>query len=348
MDIYSTAAQLKAIELMPREYSALFDFFSRDMGAVEDEKAIWDFRKGSRRMAPTVYPGTGGVLMDRDGYETREIGFCCIAPERLIEDSNLKGRMFGERVLGAMTPQEREKKLLARDLVDMRKATQRRLEWMVRQVLLTGKLQVFNYTNEGRSMEASKIADFGFTNTYAPGVSSAKWDQAGAKIERDMREIFDLVYDGLGYVDRIWMAPDVAQAMIENSSYIKQFDGRNIDMGKLNSRYRGSGVRFIGWNSDGVEMYSLSGTFVDDDGQVKPIIPSGKLIAGSSDVLKMYFGPVTQVEEPGMNAQHKTYIKKQVPLRYGSIDGNSIKNRLTSCPTVVPENVDGWCVATVL
>lgn len=345
MDIYSTRAQLAAIELLPREYSALFDFFCRDAGTVEDEKAIWDFRKGSRRMAPTVRPGAGGVLMDRDGYETREIGFCCVAPERIIEDSNLKGRMFGERVLGAMTPQERERKMMAKDLVDMRKAIQRRYEWMVRQVILTGRLSVFNYTNEGRGIEASMIADYGFTNNYVP---QTKWDQAGAKIDADMRNIFDLVYDGLGYVDRIFMAPDVADAMIDNSKYIKQFDGRNIDMGKINTQYRGSGIRFIGWNSDGVEMYSMSGTFIDDDGTSKAVIPSGTLIAGSADMLKMYFGPVTQVEETGMNAQHKTYIKKQVPLRYGSIDGNSIKNRLTSCPTVVPENVDGWCVATVL
>jgi len=345
MDIYSTRAQLAAIDLMPREYSALYDFFCRDAGTVEDDKAIWDYRKGSRRMAPTVHPGTGGVLMDRDGFQTREIGFCCIAPERIIEDQNLKGRSFGEAVLGAMTPQEREKKLLAKDLTDMRKAIQRRYEWMVRQVLLTGKLSIFEYTNEGRGLEANLIADFGFTNNFVPTI---KWDQSGAKIDDDMHSIFDLVYDGLGYVDRIWMAPDVAACIRDNSDYIRLFDGRNIDMGKLNTQYKGSGVRFIGWNSDGVEMYSLSGTFIDDDGLPKPVIPSGTLIAGSADIVRMVFGPVTQVEETGPNARHKTYIKKQVPLRYGSIDGNSIKNRLTSCPVVIPENVDGWCVAKVL
>lgn len=345
MDIYSTAAQLKAIELLPREYSALFDFFCHDAGCVEDEKAIFDYRKGSRRMAPTVHPGTGGVLMDRDGFETREIGFCCIAPERIIEDVNLKGRMYGERVLGAMTPQEREKKMLAQDLMDMRKAIQRRLEWMARQVILTGKLSIFEYTNEGRSMRANVVADFNFTNNFVP---VTKWDQSGATIDADMRAIFDLVYEGVGYVDRIFMAPDVADAIINNSNYIRYFDGRNIDMGKINTQYRGQGIRFIGWNSDGVEMYSLSGSFVDDDGIVKPLMPSGTLIAGSGDMLRVLYGPVTQVEETGMNAQHKTYIKKQVPLRYGSIDGNSIKNRLTSCPVIMPENVDGWCVAQVL
>ena len=200
LDIYSTRAQLAAIDMMPREYSFLLDYFCRDAGTVEDDKAIYDYRKGSRRMAPTVHPGTGGVIMGRDGFETREIGFCCIAPERIIEDDNLKGRSFGERVLGAMTPQEREKKLLARDLMEMRKAIQRRYEWMARQVLLTGKLQVFAYTNEGRSINASMVADYGFTNLFTP---DTKWDQAGAKIDDDMHEIFDLVYDGLGYVDRI-------------------------------------------------------------------------------------------------------------------------------------------------
>ena len=345
MDIYSTRAQLAAIDLMPREYSVLYDFFGHDAGTVEDDKAIYDYRKGSRKMAPTVHPGTGGVLMERDGYETREIGFCCIAPERIIEDQNLKGRMFGERVLGAMTPQERERKILARDLTEMRKAIQRRREWMVRQVLLTGKLSIFTYTNEGRGVNPTMIADYGFTNFYTP---DTQWDQAGAKIDDDMKEIFDLVYDGLGTVDKIVMASNVASAALHNEAFMKQYDRRNEEAGKINTKYRGSGLRFIGTNADGVELYSLSGTFVDDDGLVKKLIPDGKLIAGSDDLLNIFHGPVTQVEETGSNAQHKTYIKKEVPLRYGSIGGNSIKNRLTSCPTVVPRNVDGWAVATVL
>ncbi len=345
IDIYSTRAQLAAIEQMPREYTFLHDVFAQDMGTVEEDKAIYDYRKGSRLMAPMVHPNTGGVVMERDGYETREIGFCTIAPERIITNPDLKGRVLGERILGAMTPEQREKKMLAKDLMEMRKAIQRRREWMVRQVLLTGKLSVFRYTNEGRDVQTTLFADYGFTNTYTPATT---WDQADAKIDHDMHEIYDLVYDGLGLVDVMLMAPDVADAMLNNSKYVKTFDGRNIDMGEINTRYRGQGVRFIGWNSDGVEMFSLSGKFVDDDGQTKPVLPSGTLVAGSRGAVKIIHGPVTQVEEPGPSAKHITYIKKEVPLRYGSIDGNAIKNRLTSCPTVVPFNVDGWAVANVL
>lgn len=345
MDIYETRAQLAAIELMAPEYTFLHDMTVQDKGTVEDDKAIYDFRKGSRRMAPVVHPGTGGVLMERGGYETREVGFATIAPERVIEASQLRSRAFGENILGAMTPAERSKKMLAQDIVDMRKAIQRRREFMVRQIAMSGKLELFEYTNEGRSIKANLVADFGFTNYYTPGTA---WDQSGAKIEYDMQQMLDLVQEGMGSVEWAIMAPDVASALMYNGDYMKRLDVKNADVGKINAKYRGQGVRFLGYNIDGVEMYSFAGTFIDDDGAVKPIIPAGKIIMGSRDMLKQYHGPVTQVEETGMNAQHKTYIKKEVPLRYGSIESNALKNRLTSCPTFVPENVDGWVIADVL
>ncbi|MBQ8708512.1 MAG: major capsid protein [Succinivibrionaceae bacterium] len=347
MDIYTTAAQLKAIELLPRVYTWLFDTFCKDQGCVEDEKAIYDYMKGTQRMAPVVHPGTGGVVMPRDGYSTRQIGFCTIAPERIIENNDLLGRSFGEKVLGAMTPQERERKMLARDLTEMRAAIQRRREHMARQVLLTGKLSLFKYTNEGRDKEPTVEADYGFTNFYTVD-SGKEWNTAGADINGDMQEIYDLVYDGLGQISVMVMAPDVANALLNNSKYVKFFDGRNIDMGAINTRYVGQGVRFIGWNADGVELYSLSGKYLDDDGTMKPLLPSGKLIAGSKGMLNVFHGPVTQVEKEDSSAQHITYIKKEVPLRHGSIDASCIMNRLTSCPTIVPANVDGWAVATVL
>ncbi|MBS6844000.1 MAG: major capsid protein [Clostridiales bacterium] len=345
MDIYSTRAQLAAIDLMEPEYSFLYDMFVSDMGAVEDEKAIYDYRKGKLQMAPVVHEMTGGVLMGRTGYETREIGFCTVAPERIITDPDITGRAFGEKILGAMTPEQREKKMLAQDLADMRKAIQRRREHMARQVLLTGKLSMFVYTNEGRGLKPTVLADYGFTQNFTPDTT---WDNAGAKIEADMQEMTDMVFEGLGAPEKIVMAPDVANAMLENSKYMKQFDMLSAKLGEINARYKGEGVRFLGYNADGVEMYSFSGKFLDDDGQMKTCMPSGTLIIGGSGLIKMPHGPVTQVEEPGPNARHKTYIKKEVPLRYGSVESNAVKNRLTSRPTAVPFNVDAWVVGHVL
>lgn len=344
MDIYSTAAQLAAIELMPPEYSFLYDTFCADMGAVEDDRAIYDFRKGTREMAPIVHKGTGGVLMEREGFQTREIGFCTIAPERIVDMADITGRSFGEKVLGAMTPEQRSKKMLAQDIKDMRAAIQRRREWMARQVLLTGKLEVFQYVNEGREKTASLVADYGFTNKFTP---TTAWTATGATIDDDMRSIYDMVYEGCGQVDIIVMAPDVANILLSNSDYMKRMDILNAKMGEINTRYRGQGVRFIGYNSDGVEMYSLAGKFVDDDGNTKAILPAGTLIAGGRGILKAPHGPVTQMEGSGNAAKHVTYIKKEVPKRIAPEGADAIKNRLTSRPTIVPFNVDAWVVADV-
>jgi hypothetical protein len=345
LDIFETATQLKSVELMPPEYTFLFDTFAKDGGNVEDTEAIYDYRKGVQQMAPIVVPGTGGVLMARSGYETRRIGFCTVAPERAINATDITKRAFGENVLGAMTPEQRAKKLLAEDLVEMRKATQRRREHMGRSVLLTGKLEVFRYTSEGRDKETLLVADYGFTNNYTPETA---WSEASAKIDYDMHKMLDLVYDGLGYVDIVVMAPDVADAMLSNSVYVKQFDSKNIDMGMINTKYRGQGVRFIGWNSDGAEMYSFSGKFLDEDGQIKYVLPSGTVIMGGRGVLNCPHGPVTQVVGTGSDSTFVTYIKKEVPFRIGNADTNVIKNRLTSCPTIVPFNVDAWAVGHVL
>jgi len=345
LDIYSTYAQLAAIEQMPRESSFLWDLFVKEEGVVEEDKAFYDYRKGVIQMAPVVHENTGGVVMGRSGYETRMIDFCTIAPERVIEAPQLKNRFFGEKVFGAMTPAQREKKMLAQDQVDMRKAIQRRREWMARQLILTGKLEIFKYTNEGKAKKATLQADFGFTQRLLPDVAC---DQTGAKIEDDMMRMTDMVYNGLGEIDIIVMHPSVASAMRYNSDYIKQHDILRMDTGKIESTYRGEGVRYLGKNADGKDMYSCSAMFMDDDGQMKSLIPHGTMIAGSRNMLKCMHGPVLQLEKEDASAQHIAYVKKEVPLRYGDINGNALKNRITSRPCLMPYNVDGWVVAEVL
>ena len=346
LDIYSTYAQLAAIEQMPRENSLLWDLFVHEEGVVEEDKAFFDYRKGIVQMAPIVHENTGGVLMGRSGYETRMIDFCTIAPERVIEANQLKNRFFGEKVFGGMSPAQREKKMLAQDQKDMLKAIQRRREWMARQLILTGKQEIFKYTSEGRDKVATLHADFGFTQHFVP---DTPWDQSGAKIEDDMKHIHDLVVDeGMGEVDIILMHPSVAEAMYANSDYLNQHNILRLDTGKIESTYRGAGVRFLGRNADGIDMYSFSGKFIDDDGLPKEYIPHGTLIAGHHGMLKCVHGPVIQLEREDANAQHMVYVKREVPLRYGSIESNALKNRITSRPALMPYNVDGWCVAKVL
>lgn len=346
LDIYSTYAQLAAIEQMPRPQTLLWDLFVNDEGVVEEDKAIYDYRKGVIQMAPIVHENTGGVVMGRTGYETNMIDFCTIAPERVIEAYQLKNRFFGEKIMGGMTPDQREKKMLAKDQKEMLDAIQRRREWMARQLILTGKQEIFKYTNEGRDKIATLHADFGFTQHFVPETPR---NQPGAKIRSDMKRINDLVVNqGMGSVDIYLMAFDVAEAIEADETYLKQQNVLRLDTPNLESVHRGDGLRYMGRNADGIDMYSFSGKFINDLGLPEDIIPAGTLIAGKRKMLKSLHGPVIQVEDVGPNAKHKVYVKREVPLRYASIESNALKNRITSRPALMPYNIDGWCLAKVL
>lgn len=343
--MYSTAAMLRAVELMPVETNFLMDMFGQIGDNVEDTEAIYDQKKFTVQMAPFVSDGMPDVLIGRDGFDTKRIGFARMAPARIVTLQDISTRSFGEKMMGGMTPAERARKMLSRDLLELTQACMRRRAWMVRQMMLTGKCEIFRYTREGRDKQTLLNIDYGFTNNYTP---DTKWDQADADPSYDMERIVDLVAEGSGNVDRIVMAADVASALLENEKFMKHMDRINERAGQINARYMGYGVRYIGINKDGIEMYSCSGKFRNDRGLLEKIIPDGTLIAGSAGAVKIHHGPITKVEGQDENSEFQTYIKQEVPFRIGSSESDTIKIRMVSCPTAMPENIDGWAIAKVL
>ena len=56
-DLFSTAVMLKAVEQMPRKYTFLSDTFVADGDTCEDERALYDYRKGAQTgLAPSSCP----------------------------------------------------------------------------------------------------------------------------------------------------------------------------------------------------------------------------------------------------------------------------------------------------
>lgn len=347
-NLFSTATMLKAVEQMPREYTFLSDTFARDGEVCDDNRALYDYRRGTETgLAPFVVPGTGGVAINRDGYEMREVQFATLAPERVVTLNDISSRQFGENIMGAKTPEQRSKELIARDLKTLRGMVQNSRNWMVREVLLNGKLEIRRYLKDGREQEATLMADFGFSNVYIPDTA---WDQSGAKIHYDMEKAFDIVYDGLGQVDILVMGAGVFEAMMANSDYCKTLDMDKVFMGEIATKYMGQGVRYRGTNADGVKMLSYNGHFLNFDRQQEKMIPDGWIIAGSSanKPLKLMHGPITVTQGLDESAEFKTYIKKEVPVRKGGGDSDTVTTRLYSRPTVVPENIGAWCIMKVL
>lgn len=347
LNLYDTMTMLKAVEQMQREYRFLSDTFVADGTVSADEHPFYDYRKGHKRgLAPFVVPGTGGVTMNREGYEMRQIHFTTLEPQYVVQESDLDHRLFGENVIGGESQEQRAKKLLAQDLKNLRSDLQNTRDWMAREVLLKGRLEIQRHTRAGVEKAPTMVADFGFTNFYTP---ATPWNQAGAKINYDMEAVFDMVYDQMGEIDILVMGAGVFEAMMENSQYCKTLDMDKVYMGEIATKYSGSGVRYRGTNSDGVKMVSYSGHVPTYTGE-EPGIPAGWILAGSSRNKPISFmhGPINKWSGMDESAQRKTYIKKEVPFRVGGSHSDSIATQMISRPTIVPENVGAWAVMKVM
>lgn len=344
MPLYDTITLLQALEIAAPVPSFLTDTFVRPFSPATDlsptEIAEMDVRKGAVRMAPFIAPTVGGVTVTRDGYQTRTIKFPTLAPEMVVTQADVRTRAFGQHAYAGVTEAERAQAVLVQDLQQLRQMVALRKEWMVAQILQTGKMTIPIVDRERRRTDLFEV-DYGFDNTVTV---EEDWDEEGSDPNLDMQALYEAVYEGQGTVDIVLMGSQAANHLLRNETFCKQLDNRRMHLGEAAPR-RYNGVRFIGINEDGIEMYAYSDKYVDEDsGDVTPFIAPNKVIATSKALLTCMYGPVYQVE----GKEPQTYLAREVPHRFADEDTNAIKQRLTSRPMIVPGNVDGWAVMEVL
>ncbi len=348
LNLFDTMTMLKAVEQMKPIPKFLGDMFCEDGGVRDDDRLFYDYRKGDQTgLAPFVAPGMGGVTIGREGFEMRQVAFSTLAPQRIVTMRDISVRLFGENVVGGMTPAERSKRKIAEDLKVLRTVNQNRRNWMAREVLLKGKLEITRYTQEGREKEASMFADFGFENFYTP---STMWNQTGARFEYDIEKFTEAILEEGGDVDLIVMGPGVFDTMLENEFYKQSLDLRNASLGELQTKYSGQGIYVRGLTRNGTKLVTDVAKFRNDDGQMEYEIPYGYVLLGSTvnKPLKVMHGPITKVKGVDETARHETYVKREVPFRIGNGDNDTITNRLVSRPTIIPDNAGAWGVMKLL
>lgn len=343
--LYDVSRQIRAIELMEPVHTFLYDTFVQNEGAILEEDAHYDFMKGETEMAPFVVNGAGGKEMPRDRFETRGLTFPTIAPERTLEYMDYsKNRMFAEEITGAKSPQDRMKALLAKDIAYLRRTIQMRREWMAAEVLFKGRLSILEYLEGGTVVQATKCADYSFTNTFTP---VKKWSESGANIADDLQLMFDMVAQGQGTSRMAVFGTDVRSALTNDETFMKRLDIRHAMFGEIRQGEWHNALQYVGSTPQGVELYCYDGKFRETKGGPrKSFVPEGSILIGDKKLLRCMHGPVAQVEKEG--ELPKIYAKEEVPFRYTKTGGNSVMQRLTSRPMILPYNVDAWVVGKVL
>lgn len=340
MPDYTTREMLEAIDQTPPVRSFLQrTFFPGDQTHVT-EKVEFDVRKGRRIMAPFVSPRKSGKVITRQGFRTNQFTTPKIAPERVLTIDDITRRSIGENVYSRKTPEEREDELLAKDMTDLEESIDRRKEWMCRQVLYEGKVDVVD-EEEGVDVQI----DFGFTNIYVLAADE-QWSLASVDPLRTLRPIRKKIIKETGVApDMMIFSSDVIEDFLENTHVLKAMDVLNMKNVEIKPRVEDDALTFYGRIAElDMDIYTYDEWFVNDDGEDEAMVPPGTvLMAHSKGEGQVEYGLVTQMED----GKFHSYEGKIVPKVWADEKDEVKKVRMTSRPIPRPYDVDSWAVIYV-
>ena len=343
MNSYDTREMLAAIELR----NPMKTFFADTLFKVHRthiaEKIEVDVKKSRRRLAPFVAPRKGGKVLTRDGFKTNSITTPKLAPERIMTVDDIVKRGLGENLYSKKTPAERADELLAEDLRELEKSIADRTEWLVREVLFKGKINVV-VPKDGIDVSV----DFGFENKEVLS-SELFWSAAASNPVKDLKEWRRTVIKQTGTAPNICiMGSESADAFMSNTAVTKAMDLRNMKNIVIEPRVVNPALTFLGRITEiDLDIYSYDEWFINDEEEEEPMIPYGHvLLANNGGIGSIEYGAVTQIESGSLNPV--TYEAEIVPKQWVNINDNIKMIRLTSRPVPMPFDVSSWYVGVVL
>lgn len=337
MPDYTTREMMAARDLTPPVRTFLQNTFFPDSNTHVTEKVEFDVRKGKRVMAPFVAPRVGGKVLTRQGFHTNQFTTPKIAPERPMTIDDISTRAIGENIYSQRTPEERENELLAKDYTDLEESIARRREWMCRQILFEGKIDIQD-EDEGLDIQV----DFGFTNKYVL-TTDQFWSVATVDPLPLLRNIRKDIIRKTGVAPDIMVfAGDMIEDFITNKFIVEAVNKLNMKNVVIEPRVVDPALTFYGRIQElDMDIYSYDEWFLNDEGEEEAIVPSGHVLIGhSKGEGAIEYGAVTQIEDK----KFVTYEGELVPKQYAD-EKNEVKMfRLTSRPLPRPYDVDSWAV----
>ncbi|QEH67270.1 major capsid protein [Cellulosilyticum sp. WCF-2] len=334
----TTRAMLQALDLRKPMRSFFTGFFPNSQVHIEELLEI-ETKKGKRLMAPFVSKRKGGKLITRAGYSSKLIKAPKIAPERMTTADDISQKTLGENIYSGKTPAQRSREILASDLSELEEYILRRKEWMCREIILNGKIDIQD-EDEGLDIQI----DYQFDNKETLS-GEAKWNTSTAKILEDLTRWRRAVIKKTGKAPRVLlMASDVYQLFKQNSGVQKELNILNLKTADITPRVIDPALTFLGRIIElDLDVYCYDEWFVDDDGEEQPMLPEGHVLLLPEVVGSIEYSAVSQIE----GEDFVTYDYEMVPKFWVDNENERKMLRMTSRPVPRPYDVDGWYVAVV-
>ena len=349
--IRETYKLVKTVKKMYPVVQFLKDRYFPDGPVYYSEKALIEFKKKGRKIAPFVIPLVNGIVMEKDGYRTDIVDAPYIAPKRVITAKELEQKAFGESPESGRSPEQRENELESEFIDDNRISILRRHEKMCADILLTGQVIMKHYATAEDAAKGENY-DFKYLRFYE-GEYKNKYkftkkfkDMTTAeKIQEFYKMATVLRKRGVRATD-IVMTSDVSMLLMSDKDFLEFYNKAKVNIGEINPTELPDGVVSNGSiNINGVVMtlFTYDEIYEDLDGEEKAILPAGTIAFLQPNMGTTVYAQVTFYTKDGF----KSYAEKIVPRLVGDEKSNMAEVQAFSRPVMYPNDMDGWLVANI-
>lgn len=349
--IRETYKLVKTVKKMYPVVQFLKDRYFPDGPVYYSEKALIEFKKKGRKIAPFVIPLVNGIVMEKDGYRTDIVDAPYIAPKRVITAKELEQKAFGESPESGRSPEQRENELESEFIDDNRISILRRHEKMCAELLLTGQIMMKHYATaedaakgENYDLKYLRFYEGEFKNKYK-FTKKFKDMTTSEKIQEFYKMATVLRKRGIRATD-IVMTSDVSMLLMSDKDFLEFYNKAKVNIGEISPTELPDGVVSNGSiNINGVVMtlFTYDEIYEDLDGEEKEILPAGTIAFLQPNMGTTVYAQVTFYTKDGF----KSYAEKIVPRLVGDEKSNMAEVQAFSRPVMYPNDMDGWLVANI-
>lgn len=349
INIDDTRTLLDVVERSYKPTTVLVQTFFPNVKTFLTEMVDMEYRKGGRKMAPFVVPGSKGVNMARSGSKIRTYKPPIMKPKRTIEVSDVMRRGFGEDIYSKRTPAERAQEMRAQDMAELLDMNVRRQEWMAAQLLIDGGFECRGYADDGKTVVVDTLTFDEFTNKITLSGNDV-WSNASAKVYDNLGDVSQTIRRAAGMIPTVAICSnDVVKDIINNEQLYKYMlvpSRENLALLSLQPKLERPELLRVGYiQALNLEIYAYDGIYEDDEtGDIAPYIPEGHIIIGVPGRGKRLFGAVTQMEA---DRQLHTYEGEHIPKLTVDIESDTSSLAMSSRCVLCPEFLDDWAVIKV-
>ncbi len=310
------------------------DIFSTD-------KVLTEYRKGDRKMAAFVAPRSGGITLDRRGYEIHELTPAYIELSRVLTLDELTKRGFGEALYSDSTQAQRAVRLQLDDFTDMDRRIRRREEWMAAQTMIHNGCTMQEYIDSETKGEELQVRFYDGEDSGHLYVPSGKWDgDEGEAFFADVHAMCKLLSRrGLPATDLI-VGCQVGAYLTSIPKVRELLDNRRMTFGGIDPTLTAyHGVVHMGTlNFDGflLNIFCVDERYEDEKGVDTPYFPETSVMVTAPDCGAMKYGAITQIDHG--RTDYSTYAAPRVPRLVVKQAENMRQYNLATRPIAVPKN----------